>query len=146
MQKQRCYVRNAEHFLETISEEEAKTRDLFRELRKANQFEITEWMRDEFPAGSTGPVKSDDEQKASDMNYGRRLEITRILTANGLWEKLASHKDIDIRPIDVKMLKIRNEDPSECVLSRWEVSNKSTVGTMYDLLVDCELPDVADHL
>ena len=41
---------------------------------------------------------------------------------------------------------MRSDDPSECVLSRWEVSNKSTVGTMYDLLVDCELPDVADHL
>ena len=51
--KKRCYARNTEHFLETVSEE-CKTRYIFRELRKANQSEITEWMRDEFPAGSTG--------------------------------------------------------------------------------------------
>ena len=49
---ERCYFPDAADFLEKIANE--KTRILFRELRKKNQFEITEWMREKFPPGSTG--------------------------------------------------------------------------------------------
>lgn len=53
-----------------------------------------------------------------------------------------------MKPMDVTLLEQRSssKDPSEIVLSTWEVSTRSTVGTMYDLFVDCGLGDLADHL
>ena len=66
--------------------------------------------------------------------------------AKGLWESLASHPSIDMKQVDVDYLKNSGKDCSENVLSRWEVRNKSTVGTMYDLLVDCDLLEIADLL
>ena len=65
---------------------------------------------------------------------------------NGSWESLVSHNDIDMKATDIAYLKQSNKDPAESVLSSWEVSTRSTVGTMYDLLVDCDLNDVADRL
>ena len=52
VKEERCYVLDAEDFLEKLREQ--KMRILFRELRKAKQCEITKWMRNKFPAGSTG--------------------------------------------------------------------------------------------
>ena len=68
--------------------------------------------------------------------------------AKGHWKSLASHKDINMTATQVALIErlSASKDPSDCVLSGWEVSRRSTVGTMYDLLVDCGFNDVADLL
>ncbi|XP_028394607.1 uncharacterized protein LOC114518814 [Dendronephthya gigantea] len=144
---ERCYVQDGNDFLEKIRDR--KTRIFFRELRKQEQCDlIVRWMRKTFPAGSTGPMKSEDNLKACEMNYGFRLVVTRSLTANDCWKTLASHKDINLTKIDIDLIEMKKamKDPSEAVLSHWEVSNTSTVGTMYDLLVDCGFNQIADNL
>lgn len=69
--------------------------------------------------------------------------------ANDYWERLAGHKDIDLNPTQVALIKknIRSgEDPTNKVLSTWQAKKNSTVGALYDLLVDCELNKIADLL
>ncbi|CAB4002729.1 alpha-tubulin N-acetyltransferase 1-like [Paramuricea clavata] len=129
VKEERCDVLNAEDFLEKLGEQ--KMRILFRELRKAKQCEITKWMRNKFPAGSTGPVKSDDELRPAEMNYGRRKEVTDALTAKGYWRELASHDDINMSATQVALLErlSASKDPSDCVLSNWEAQGLHTVIT-----------------
>ena len=63
------------------------------------------------------------------------------------WEKLAAHEDINMSAVDLALLKQRKDtDHAESVIAGWEVSRKSTVGLLYDLLVDCGLTDLADLL
>ena len=69
--------------------------------------------------------------------------------ANDYWEILAGHKDIDLNPTVVALIKKKTrsgEDPTDKVLSTWQARKNSTVGALYDLLVDCELNKIADLL
>ena len=52
---------------------------------------------------------------------------------------------MDVTIIDFRKF-IKSEDPAEEVISRWESKNRSTVGLLYDLLVDYELYNIADLL
>ncbi|XP_046845375.1 uncharacterized protein LOC124439182 [Xenia sp. Carnegie-2017] len=141
----RCYVVDSTDFMDKLKEK--KIRFLFRELRREGQTrDIVRWMRNKFPVGSTGPVKCDDNVKTENMNYGVRKEVTDYLSLED-WEILASHSDIDLKKLDIGMIKRRSADnPAEAVISRWEARNNSSVGMMYDLLVDCEFYKIADLL
>lgn len=61
--ERRCYVHNASDFLEKIKT--YKMRILFRELRKEEQHVMVQWMRNEFPAGSTGMFQLVQEAQPS---------------------------------------------------------------------------------
>ncbi|XP_046845373.1 uncharacterized protein LOC124439181 [Xenia sp. Carnegie-2017] len=141
----RCYVVDSTDFMDKLKDK--KIRFLFRELRREDQTrDVALWMRNKFPVGSTGPVKCDDNVKTENMNYGVRKEVTEHLSLQD-WEILASHRDIDLKKLDIGMIKIRSADnPAEAVISRWEAMNNSSVGMMYDLLVDCKFYTIADRL
>lgn len=74
----------------------------------------------------------------------RLTHVHCVLLANGEWQIVAGHVGLKIN--DIKILERRGKDPAEDVLSYWEVRSGTTVGALYDVLVDCELCSVADML
>ncbi|XP_046844841.1 trichohyalin-like [Xenia sp. Carnegie-2017] len=139
-----CYVHNSADLLAKLKEN--KIRFLFREFRRKDQFkDVVLWMRKKFPVGSTGPLNCDDEEKTEKMNFGIRREVSIRLNSKNCWETVASHRVMDLTIIDIRKF-MKSENPAEEVISRWESKNKSTVGLLYDLLVDCELYNIADLL
>lgn len=140
--EKRIYVNNASDFLNKTKT--CKMRFLFRKLREQQQVDIIKWMRDKLPPGSTGPLKDKDECRANHMQYLHRYEITKKLTAQDEWQIVAAK--VGLTNDEIKLLNSRNKEPAEAVLSHWEVRSGTTVGALYDLLVDCGLYSVADML
>ncbi|XP_046844936.1 uncharacterized protein LOC124438784 [Xenia sp. Carnegie-2017] len=138
------YVHNSADLMAKLKEK--KIRFLFREFRRKDQFkDVVLWMRKKFPVGSTGPLNCDDEEKTEKMNFGIRREVSIRLNLENYWETFARHRVMDVTIIDFRKF-TKSENPAEEVISRWESKNKSTVGLLYDILVDCELYNIADLL
>lgn len=94
--------------------------------------------------GVIGPLLSPDTF-VRDIRYSCRRNLTRNLCADDSWKALAEKLGMDnttIQYLDNR----RVENPADEVLRHWEVKALSTVGTLYDILVDLERPLIADLL
>lgn len=66
-------------------------------------------------------------------------------SANDNWKALAEKLGLDnttIQYLDNR----RIENPADEVLRNWEVKAHSTVGKLYDILVELDYPIIADYL
>ena len=65
-------------------------------------------------------------------------------SADDRWKTLADRLGVEIH--DIRFYDRRKEDPVDAVLRDWGYKGGSTVGNLYDHLVDPELPVIADYL
>ncbi|KAL9989499.1 hypothetical protein ACROYT_G004058 [Oculina patagonica] len=81
-----------------------------------------------------------------ELRYSHRLEVAKNLSVEeDRWKALADKlgmNNLDIRLIDNK----KNALPAEEVLTFWEKKSNSTVGALYDILVELGYPVIADLL
>lgn len=66
-----------------------------------------------------------------------------LLASNG-WKILAG--TVRLTPAEISLLDSRHKEPAEAVITHWEVRSGTTIGALYDLLVDCELGSIADMM
>ncbi|XP_078384574.1 uncharacterized protein LOC144667044 isoform X2 [Oculina patagonica] len=103
-------------------------------------------LREALPTfkGVTGPMLS-PITFIREVGYTFRRNLTRNLCADDHWKFLAERLGMDnnsIKYLDSK----RVENPADEVLRYWEVKANSTVGALYDILVDIGCPFIADLL
>ena len=67
-----------------------------------------------------------------------------LLLADDHWKVLA--EKLGMEHTTIKYLDSRRTNPADEVLRYWEVKAHSTVGALYDILVDIECPMIADLL
>ncbi|CAH3037614.1 unnamed protein product [Pocillopora meandrina] len=94
--------------------------------------------------GVIGPLLSPDTF-VREIRYSHRRDLTRNLCANDNWKALAEKLGLDnttIQYLDNR----RIENPADEVLRNWEVKAHSTVGKLYDILVELDYPIIADYL
>lgn len=65
-------------------------------------------------------------------------------SADDRWKTLAER--LGVEGYDIRYYDKKKEDPVDAVLRDWEFKGGSTVGNLYDHLVDLELPVIADYL
>ncbi|XP_058969660.2 uncharacterized protein [Pocillopora verrucosa] len=94
--------------------------------------------------GVIGPLLS-PHTFVREIRYSHRRDLTRNLCANDNWKALAEKLGLDnttIQYLDNR----RIENPADEVLRNWEVKAHSTVGKLYDILVELDYPIIADYL
>jgi len=71
--------------------------------------------------------------------------VSLLFSAHDHWKVLADRLGMDHVTINFLDSR-RNSNPADEVLRYWEVKAHSTVGTLYDILVDIGYPIIADLL
>lgn len=79
-----------------------------------------------------------------DVGYTFRRNLTRDLSADDHWKVLADK--LGMEHTAIKYLDCRSTNPADEVLRHWEVKAFSTVGALYDILVEMGCPVIADLL
>nr|XP_058969660.1 uncharacterized protein LOC131796025 isoform X2 [Pocillopora verrucosa] len=107
---------------------------------------VIKTFRQVLPAhkGVIGPLLS-PHTFVREIRYSHRRDLTRNLCANDNWKALAEKLGLDnttIQYLDNR----RIENPADEVLRNWEVKAHSTVGKLYDILVELDYPIIADYL
>ncbi|XP_022802850.1 uncharacterized protein LOC111340292 isoform X2 [Stylophora pistillata] len=118
----------------------------YTELINNNRESVIKIFREALPTqkGVIGPLLSPN-MLIQDIPYSARRELTKKLNANDSWKALAERLGFDnttIQGLDKK----RVENPADEVLKSWEVKRHSTVGRLYEILVELECPVIADRL
>ncbi|CAH3025570.1 unnamed protein product [Porites evermanni] len=93
--------------------------------------------------GLTGPLLP-PKKYIRDVGYSVRRNLTRELCGDDSWKILAEKLGMDNSSI--KFLQGRKENPADEVLRFWEVKAGSTVGALYNILVELGYPLIADIL
>lgn len=93
--------------------------------------------------GVTGPLLP-PKKYIRDVGYTHRRELTTELCGDDSWKVLAQRLEMDNTLI--RFLDGRVDNPADEVLRFWEVKSGSTVGALYDILVELGYPYIADVL
>lgn len=93
--------------------------------------------------GITGPL-SPPNQFVRDLSFSQRRLLTTELCVNENWKLLADH--LGLSNTQISYFDGRYKNPADEVLKYWEVKAASTVGILYDLLVELKFPYIADCL
>ncbi|XP_078354091.1 uncharacterized protein LOC144638729 isoform X2 [Oculina patagonica] len=119
-------------------------RCLARRAKHSNRLDVVQHLRDITPAGTTGPLLPESLQvRRIPYNQGRKLTIS--LSGRDEWKLVA--ENLGLTPEEILFLDKRTLNPAEAMLNHAaNLHNSITVGNLYDLLVDCELPVMADIL
>ncbi|KAM7451246.1 hypothetical protein ABFA07_001289 [Porites harrisoni] len=93
--------------------------------------------------GVTGPLLP-PKKYIRDVGYSVRRNLTKELCGDDSWKVLAHTLAMDNSSI--RFLQERKDNPADEVLRFWEVKSGSTVGALYNILVELGYPYIADIL
>lgn len=94
-------------------------------------------------SGITGPL-SPPNKFVRDLSFSDRRTLTTELCVNENWKTLADH--LGLTNTQISFFDGRYKNPADEVLKYWEVKAASTVGSLYDILVELKFAYIADCL
>ncbi|XP_067057441.1 uncharacterized protein [Acropora muricata] len=94
-------------------------------------------------SGITGPL-SPPNKFVRDLSFSDRRTLTTELCVNENWKTLADH--LGLTNTQISFFDGRYKNPADEVLKFWEVKAASTVGILYDILVELKFAYIADCL
>ncbi|KAJ7377789.1 hypothetical protein OS493_026356 [Desmophyllum pertusum] len=128
-----------------LGNDSLSTKELMRQPQR-DRDKVIKAFREALPRykGVSGPLLLPDTF-IRDFGYTYRRNLTKHLCADDSWKFLGEKLGMDnatIKYLDAR----RIENPADEVLRFWEVKAFSTVGALYDILVELECPYIADLL
>ncbi|XP_074615788.1 uncharacterized protein LOC141875405 [Acropora palmata] len=93
--------------------------------------------------GITGPL-SPPNKFVRDLSFCNRRTLTTELCVNENWKTLADN--LGLTNTQISFFDNRCKNPADEVLKYWEVKAASTVGILYDILVELKFAYIADCL
>ncbi|XP_022790294.1 uncharacterized protein LOC111329790 [Stylophora pistillata] len=114
--------------------------------RKANikgRYDVIKELRSIVPSGTTAPLLRESLQVGK-MPFSQRRELTIALSGVQEWKIFA--EKLGLKPTEIRFLDQRTLNPVEAALNYVVQRCQITVGDLYVILNDSELPVIADLL
>ncbi|XP_078377175.1 uncharacterized protein LOC144660431 isoform X2 [Oculina patagonica] len=112
--------------------------------KTANRLDVVKKLRKIVPSGTTGPLLP-EALDVHNIPVSRRRELTINLCGRDDWKLFAER--IGLSPAEILYLDKRVLNPCDAALAHSRNQGYiASVGDLYDALVDCELPVMADLL
>ncbi|XP_022803633.1 uncharacterized protein LOC111340970 [Stylophora pistillata] len=127
--------------LASFTSPEPETKNMIRGLalraKSEKRDDLVRYLREITPAGTTGPLLNEDMSRQFIKQHDTLFSV-----GGEEWKLLAER--LGFSQIVIRFLDKRVVNPSDVVLSTVGKHRHLSVGEIYDTLVDCELPVVAD--
>ncbi|XP_027037870.1 uncharacterized protein LOC113666299 [Pocillopora damicornis] len=124
---------------------EPETKKMIRGLalraKSEKRDDLVKHLREITPAGTTGPLLNED-MSVGCMPYKQYEDLTFSLSGGDEWKLLAER--LGLSQIQIRFLDKRVTNPSDVVLGAVGKHRHLSVREIYDTLVECELPAIAD--
>jgi len=118
-------------------------RYLARQAKSSARLDVVEHLREILPAGTTGPLLPEDlDIRGIPFRQGK--ELTIALCGGDEWKLVADN--LGLNSDQIRFLDNRTRNPADAVLGCIANERYLSVGKLYDVLNDCELPVLADKL
>ncbi|XP_078377174.1 uncharacterized protein LOC144660431 isoform X1 [Oculina patagonica] len=125
-------------------ETKRQIRCLCMKAKTANRLDVVRKLREIAPAGTSGPLLP-EALDVHNIPVSRRRELTINLCGRDDWKLFAER--IGLSPAEILYLDKRVLNPCDAALAHSRNQGYiASVGDLYDALVDCELPVMADLL
>ncbi|KAJ7375436.1 hypothetical protein OS493_002203, partial [Desmophyllum pertusum] len=125
-------------------ETKRRIRCLCMKAKSSNRLDVVEKLREIAPAGTTGPLLS-EALDVRNIPFRQRRDLTIDLCGGDEWKPFAER--LGLTPAEIRYLDKRVLNPCDAALAHSRNQGYiSSVGDLYDTLVDCELPLIADLL
>lgn len=118
-------------------------RCLAQKARDLKRIDVWRHLREITPAGTTGPLLPEC-LRLQNLPFTTRREITFGLSGYDKWKEIA--EGLGLTPQEILFLDERTRNPMEAALSFISQEGYVTVGELYDLLIERDLPMLADLL
>ncbi|XP_022792905.1 uncharacterized protein LOC111331938 [Stylophora pistillata] len=121
-----------------------KIRYLCLKAKTANKLDVVKKLREITPAGTTGPLLPEQRDVAT-IPLRLRQELTINLSGGEEWKFFAER--LGLTPAEIRFLDKRVLNPCDAALEHARKQGLiENVGDLYDRLVNCEFPRLADLL
>ncbi|XP_020625500.1 uncharacterized protein LOC110062895 [Orbicella faveolata] len=121
------------------SETKGWIRYLAREAKSSNKLDVVKHLREIVPAGTTGPLLN-DHCHVGDIPEDQKKDLAVHLCGGDEWKEVAER--LGFNQAYIRYFDSRYHNPLEEMLNNCHVN----VGELYDILVECGLPVLADFL
>lgn len=121
-----------------------QVRCLCMKAKNANRLDVVKRLREVAPAGTTGPLLPEALDVAI-IPFRQRQELTINLCGRDEWKHFA--EKLGLNPAEILYLDKRVLNPCDAAVAySRNQGHISCVGDLYDALVECDLPVMADLL
>ncbi|KAJ7375428.1 hypothetical protein OS493_002193 [Desmophyllum pertusum] len=125
-------------------ETKRRIRCLCMKAKSTNRLDVVEKLREMTPAGTTGPLLP-EALDVRTIPFRQRQNVTFHLCGRDDWKLFAER--LGLTPAEIGFLDKRVLNPCDAALAHsCKQGYITSVGDLYDALVDCDLPLIADLL
>ncbi|KAL9958601.1 hypothetical protein ACROYT_G035639 [Oculina patagonica] len=131
----------------SLKEPDPKTKELIRwfsrKAKSSNRLDVVKHLREITPAGTTGPLLP-ERLALRKIPFSQERELTISLSGGDEWKMVAER--LGMTSAEIRFLDKRLLNPADAMIGHVANLCAITVGDLYELLVDCGLPVMADVL
>lgn len=118
-------------------------RCLARKAKSSNKFDVVNHLREIAPAGTTGP-RLPEKLDVRNVPVTQMRNLTIELSGGDEWKVVA--EKLGLTPRKIRFLDNRTLNPLDAALAFLANQRHINVGSLYDVLIECGYPVVADDM